>query len=107
LGKIDEPIAAPLELRNHITGTARAAGFSHACNRLAQRASRVMPQATGRGERKVMRDWLMPICGGIIGAAVLGALVLAANSYVNDPNRTKLFGVTDSSNQSQPSGAKP
>ena len=54
-----------------------------------------------------MRDWLMPICGGILGAAVLGALVLAANSYVNDPNRTNLFGVTDSSNQSEPSGAKP
>jgi hypothetical protein len=54
-----------------------------------------------------MRDWLMPICGGIIGAAVLGVLVLAANSYVNDPNITKLFGVTGSSNQSEPSGAKP
>jgi len=52
-----------------------------------------------------MRDWLMPICGGIIGAAVLGALVLAANSHFNDPNRTKLFGVTDSSNQSESSGA--
>ena len=36
-----------------------------------------------------MRDWLVPICGGIIGAAVLGALVLAPNSYFNDPNRTK------------------
>ena len=51
-----------------------------------------------------MRDWLMPICGEIIGAAVLGALVMATNSYVNDPNRTNLFGVTDSSNQSEPSG---
>ena len=73
----------------------------------AQLSAHLASQATGRGEGEVMRDWLMPICGGIIGAAVLGALVLAANSYVNDPNRTKLFGVTDSSNQSEPSGAKP